>query len=73
MEGKIEESDALVRRNTLIFSGEGVPRQSGQEKCSVKVCHLLREKLTLSMVHSDISAAHKLGKKSHSLKPDNRN
>ena len=72
LECRVDDADAYERRDTLIFSGEGIPECKEAENTVAVVCGLVREKLKISMSSSDISTSHRLGKKPISQKPDRR-
>ena len=72
MENCLDEEDAYIRRECLIFSGNVVPASQPNENCGTIVMNIVKEKLRLQQ-NMDISTAHRLGKPpSSSTSPDNR-
>lgn len=69
---RVDDADAYERRDTLIFSGSGVPLSRDQESCPDIVCSLVKEKLKVQLSTSDISTCHRLGRKPVTQKPDSR-
>ena len=63
LEVKLDDTDAYERRDTIVFSGEGIPENTQGENCSAIVCDLLRDKLNLNVSNSDLSTCHRLGKR----------
>ena len=60
------ETDAIdqyERRDSLIFSGDSVPRERSGENVTEIVPKLLREELFITLRPGDISVCHRLGKK----------
>lgn len=57
----VDEQDAYIRRETLIFSGDKIPKATANEDCTAHVRRLIRENLNLDM-DPLISTAHRLGK-----------
>ena len=49
LEERIDDGDAYERRDTLVFSGEGVPAATSEENPVAVVCGLVREKLKISL------------------------
>jgi hypothetical protein len=72
LEEKVDDGDAYERRDTLIFSGDGVPAVAAEESCRDIICSLVTNKLHLVMRPADISTAHRLGRKPLSQLPDRR-
>ena len=73
LEEKLEDAEAYERRDTLVFSGNGVPEYSRGEITSNIVRHLLAEKLKLQTSASDISTAHRVSKPPLNQSADKRN
>ena len=71
LEGKVDAADAYERRDTLIVSGS-VPNAEQGENCKSIVREMLKEKTRLSIDLSDISIAHRLGRKPQQQGPDKR-
>jgi hypothetical protein len=72
MEEKIDDGDAYERRDTLVFSGDGVPTATTGELPTEVVCKLVKEQLRLTINSCDVSTAHRLGKKPLNQEPDRR-
>ena len=72
LEEKIDEAEAYERRDVLVFSGEGIPKVQAGENCTTIVCDLMLKKLNLVVNQSDISVSHRLGRKPHAQRTDNR-
>ena len=72
LEVKLDDTDAYERRDTIVFSGEGIPESTQGENCSAIVCDLLRDKLNSNVSNSDLSTSHRLGKRLITQKPDRR-
>ena len=72
LEDAIDEGDAYERRDTLIISGEGLPEVSQDESSVSVVCSVVKDKLKLNLQTSDISTAHRMGRKPASQAPDKR-
>jgi hypothetical protein len=73
LEDRIDDADAYERRDTIIFSGKSVPLVSDEENCAAIVGSIMKEKLKLVMAPSDISTAHRLGRRPATQQPDGRN
>lgn len=73
LEEKIDDAEAYERRDTLVFSGEAVPQVTLDENCTSIVCQLVKDKLKVQMSPTDISTAHRLGKKPSNQQQDKRN
>ena len=72
LENLIDESDAYERRDSLVFSGPGIPVVSQHENCSQLVQQLAKDKLNCIISPTDVSTAHRLGKPPNTQKPDQR-
>ena len=72
LEERIDDGDAYERRDTLIFTGDGVPVGLSDENPVSVVCGLVREKLKIAIQPSDISTAHRMGRKPVTQAPDTR-
>ena len=68
LESVIDEEDAYMRHETLIFSGSILPAFHPSENCPDIVRKIVKEKLHLEQ-DMDISTAHRLGKKPQSNSP----
>ena len=68
----MDEEDAYVRRDTIIFSGSAVPPVVNGEICANIVTDLAKDKLRMQIRDGDISTAHRLGKKPTTQGPDKR-
>ena len=73
IEEKIDDADAYERRDTLVISGQGVPTAEVGENCQQIFCDLIKDKLHVNVGRSDISTAHRVGKKPVNQQPDKRN
>lgn len=73
LEEKIDDGDAYERRDTIVFSGGAVPQVSDGENCSTTVKNIVKEQLKINLALSDISTAHRIGKKTETQQPDRRN
>ena len=72
LEEAIDDGDAYERRDTLLFSGDGVPAVSTDEIPASVVCSLVKEKLRLNLNPTDISTAHRMGRKPNTQATDRR-
>ena len=72
LEEKVEDSEAYERRDTLVISGKNVPPVTPGESCVSIVCSLLRSQLNLNVQPTDLSTAHRLGKKPTNQQLDTR-
>ena len=63
----------IERKDTLIFSGQGIPEVTAGENCTAIVKDIVKNKLQLEIRVNDISTAHRLGKKVSNQQPDKRN
>ena len=72
LEEKLDDADAYERRDTLIFSGPGIPAAQIGENSPQIICDLIKNKLNLSINRSDLSTAHRVGKKAANQQPDRR-
>ena len=73
LEEKLDEADAYERRDTIIFSGNGVLAAKTGEIVSDVVCAIVKDKLKIKMSPSDISTSHRLGSRPKTQGPDTRN
>ena len=73
LEEKVDDAEAYERRDTLVFSGEAIPQVSDDENCTLEVCNLVKDKLKVQILPTDISTAHRLGKKPSNQQTDRRN
>ena len=72
LEERLKDAYAYERKDTLIFSGEGIPESSIVENCTTTVRDIVRNKLKINMGESDVSTAHRLGKKPNNQQPNRR-
>ena len=72
LENLIDDEDAYVRRDSLIFSGPWVPLVENAEIPSNTVRNIIKDKLKIVLHPNDVSVAHRLGKKPTSQLPDRR-
>ena len=73
LEEKLDNEDAYVRRESLIFSGDSVYASHQEADCIRIVQNLLREKLRIQIKKEDVSVSHRLGPKPASQTQDKRN
>ena len=62
---QIDATDQYERRDTLIFSGPDLPRESHRENLPEVIVRMVREHLFLPLTLPDISVCHRLGVRSH--------
>ena len=72
LENSMDEEDAYIRRDSLIFSGNAIPAVTNGEICKNIVIRVVEERLKIKISESDISIAHRIGKKPTSQAPDQR-
>ena len=72
LEKSLDDEDAYVRRETIIFNGTSIPPSSPGEICNNIIRDVIKEKLKISLQPSDISVAHRAGKKPSTQGPDRR-
>ena len=72
LEGLVDDEDAYVRRETIIFSGTEIPASTQGEICNNVIRDVIRKKLKINLQESDISVAHRAGKKRNTQGPDRR-
>jgi len=72
LENKMEDTEAYERRDTVIVSGSEVPVVTDGEDTSKVFCTLIKNKVKLMFKPTDISVAHRLGKKPSTQAPDRR-
>ena len=72
LEEKLDNEDAYVRRESLIFSGDAVYANHQETDCIKIIQKLLREKLNIEIKKEDISVSHRLGPKLASQAQDRR-
>ena len=72
LEDKVEDNEAFERRDTLIISGSNLPVVSEGEDCSSLVRKLFKDKVNVNLKPTDISLAHRVGKKPVTQAPDKR-
>ena len=63
LEEKIDDAEAYERRDCVVLSGDGVPAAQTGENCIQVACDLIKDKLKLNISPSEVSTAHRLGKK----------
>ena len=69
---RCDEADAYERRDTVIVSGGELPVPAEGENCSQVFCNTIKNKVSLIIKPSDISVAHRLGRKPASQSEDRR-
>ena len=62
LEDNLDETEAYERRDTIIMSGN-IPAESLGENCVELIRQVVKENLKLEIASSDISTAHRIGKK----------
>lgn len=72
LEARVDDADAYERRDTIIVSGPDIPVCTVGENCINLVTMLIKDKLQLNISPSDISTAHRLGKKPIQQQQDRR-
>ena len=72
LEASIDDNDAYERRDTVILSGSSVPTGETGENCGEVVRRVVKESLKIEMAPTEISVAHRIGRKSQAQSPDNR-
>ena len=61
-----------MRRETIIFNGTAMPPSTPGEICNAVIRQVIKDKLKLQIQESDISVAHRAGKKPATQGPDRR-
>ena len=69
---RLDDSDAYERRDTFVMSGDSLPVVSDGENTSGIVCNSIKNNLKIVVKESDISVAHRLGKKNPGQQLDRR-
>ena len=69
---RCDDAEAYERRDTVIISGSKLPTATDQEKPAEVVCETLKNKIGVIVQTTDISVAHRQGKKPASQTPDKR-
>ena len=72
LESSLDDEDAYVRRETLIFNGTDIPPPTAGEICSNIIRDVVKKKLKIVLQPSDISVAHCSGKKPTNQAQDRR-
>ena len=72
LKDNLDSADAYERRDAIIISGNDIPVVTNGEISSNIVCDLVKSKLHVNMLPTDISTSHRLGKKPNSQAPDRR-
>ena len=72
LEEKVDDNDAYERRDCIVLSGDGIPASEPGENCIEVGRSLIKEKLKLNFLPTDVSTAHRLGKKPTAQGPDRR-
>ena len=73
LEERVEDQEAYESRDTIVLSGSELPAASTSENATNVVCDLIRSKIGIVINPSEVSTAHRLGKKANSQAPDTRN
>lgn len=72
LEERIEENEQYERRDTLILSGTSIPTYQNDENGILVARTLIKDKLRVEVSDQDISVCHRLGGRSVSQRPDQR-
>ena len=72
LEEKIDDQEAYERRDTIVLSGKSLPPVGPDENTITTACKLFQEKLRIVVDPTEISVAHRLGRKPISQRPDTR-
>jgi len=72
LEQMMDDAGASERKDCIVFVGDGVPPSETGENCKNLICNFSRDKLRLNVDLTDISSAHRLGRKSARQGPDRR-
>ena len=72
LRNEVDEGEAYERRDTLILSGDDLPPCETGEVTANICCDLIKEKIKVNLIPSDISISHRIGKKPVSQGPDRR-
>ena len=72
LENKLEDTEAYERRDTVVVSGSDLPAATEGEDAAAVVRSLVKSKVNLVIKPSDISVAHRIGKKPANQAPDKR-
>ena len=72
LEDAIDEADANDRRDTIIISGPAIPAATSNESVKSIVQTILKDEIGCEVELSDISIAHRLGKRSVAQSTDKR-
>ena len=63
LEDKIKDSESYERRDAVIVSGDGIPAVTDNEDSFKIVTQLIKDKIKRIVNPTDISVAHRLGRK----------
>ena len=55
LDAKLDDAEAHDRRDMLVFSGEGLPPAASDENCTNILCSLIKHKLKLNILSTDVS------------------
>ena len=72
LENSLDDEDAYVRRETIIFNCSAIPPATPGEICNNVIKQVIKDKLKIQLQESDISVAHRAGKKPSTQAPDRR-
>ena len=73
LENKVEDTEAYERRDTIVVSGSDLPLVTEGEDSSEIFTDLVKNKIGVTIVKTNISVAHRLGPKPTTQTPDKRN
>ena len=63
LESNLDEASQYERKDTLVLSGASVPVAVQGENCKTIIRNLFREHLQLNLNETDVSTAHRIGRK----------
>lgn len=69
---RVDDLESDKMKNTLILSGEKLPKGENGESTAQVVCDVLQRHVNYILPVSDISSAYRIGKKSSTQNPDSR-
>ena len=72
LQNSIDDQEAYERRDCLVLSGEAIPAVSSGENCGNLAREVIENKLKVKLSDSDLSTAHRIGKKPTTQGPDRR-
>jgi len=73
LSSRLEDVEGYQRGDTLIFSGREIPEERDGEDCKQIISNICKDKIKLITPITEISSSYRIGKKSISQNPVNRN